>query len=618
MKINNYFKGIFLYLLFFSCSIYSQDTINIKKYGLFPNSKQNAIPFINKCLSDIKGNKNPIIIFFEEGRYDFWPEGSKEEKLNISNTTAIEKVRLALDINNMENITIECNNSNFIFHNKFQPLTIRDSKNISINNVAIDWEIPFTAESKILKVNDDCFYLEIDYNKYPYTVEKGKLYFVGEEWKSMWGGEKWNDPICFDSKTMEVLAESHDDLLGYGWENIYTAEEIKKGIVKINYNKNQKLKEGDYMVLRHSVRDHCGIFIDKSSNVYLNNIKMYSNTGLSYLAQFSENIYLNKAHCIPSPDRDIISGHDDGLHFSNCKGEIVIDGCIIKGLMDDAVNVHSSYVFIEEIINDTTIVCKFPHFQSAGFTWAYNNDNIMIINGKTMEEKCSNEVTGYEKLSRETFKLYLKNKISSDIKINDGVENTTWQPKVNITNCYFGHHRARGVLVSTREKVIIKNNTFNTSGAAIAIPGDLNVYSESGPITDMEISNNRFLGGCLTSEYLTSKAIITIGIERKDNKQYPSIHKNIRIEDNYFEMFDHPILYAECTKNITFNNNVIQYVNTHKPWHNNKYTFNFTGCKNISLKNNIFKDFKWEQNIKLNNMSKSQIDFDKKQIKIEE
>lgn len=604
--------------LIFTCGIsYSQDTLRIKDYGLLPNTRENSIPYIKKCLNDAKTHKGGVVVAFEKGRYDFWPEGSTEEKLNISNTTAVPKVRLAFDFDNMENVTLDCSNSDFIFHNKFQPFTVRNSKDITIKNVSIDWDVPFTAESKIIKVNNDCFYLEIDPRKYPYTIENNKLYFVGEGWKSMWGGEKWNDPIAFDYETMEVLAESHDDLLGYGWEKVYTAEEIKHGVVKINYNKNAKLKEGDYMVLRHSVRDHCGVFIDNSSNIHLTNMNMYSNTGLSYMAQYSENIYLKNTHCIPSPDRRIISGHDDGLHFSNCKGEIVMDGCILKGLMDDAVNVHGSYVFIEEIVNDTTVICRFPHFQSAGFTWAYKDDEIAFVDGQTMKEKFSTIVDGYEYINRDLFKLFLRNKINGQVKVADGVENVTWQPEVKITNCYLGHHRARGILVSTRGKTVIKNNVFNTSGVAIAVPGDLKSYSESSPITDLEISNNRFLGSCLTSEYLTSDAIITIAVDRKGEDFDVPIHKNVRITDNYFEMFDHPLLFVECTKNIIFKNNIIQYVNTHKPWHKNTYTFNLKGCKDILIKDNSFRNFPWKSNIKLHETSRKELNYDKKQLELE-
>lgn len=88
----------------------------------------------------------------------------------------------------------------------------------------------------------------------------------------------------------------------------------------------------------------------------------------------------------------------------------------------------------------------------------------------------------------------------------------------------------------------------------------------------------------MTSEYLTSNAIITIAVDRKGEDFDVPIHKNVRITDNYFEMFDHPLLFVECTKNIIFKNNIIQYVNTHKPWHKNTYTFNLKDVRIFLLR----------------------------------
>lgn len=78
-------------------------------------------------------------------------------------------------------------------------------------------------------------------------------------------------------------------------------------------------------------RDHSGIFIISSKNFILENINMNDNSGISFLAQFPENIAFRNVSCIPnSKKRKIISGHDGGFHISNCKGEIVADNCRLK------------------------------------------------------------------------------------------------------------------------------------------------------------------------------------------------------------------------------------------------------------------------------------------------
>lgn len=611
-------KLIFILFVNLSLFTYSQKTIiNIGDLGLKPNSRENATAIVSKAIDLAKSNNVKII--FEKGRYDFWNDGSKEEALNISNTTVIPKRRLAIDLNGLKNIEIEGNESEFIFHGKFQPITIRNCENIVVNNISIDWEIPFSAEAEILEVTNDYFFLKINSKEFPFVIENQKLYFVGEGWKSMWGGEPWNDPMEFDRQTLEVTAETHDDVLGYGWDKKYTAEYVTNDIVKINYNKNSKLVKGNYLVLRHSVRDHCGIFMDRSKNVTLNNINMYNNTGLSYLAQYCENITFRKVDCKPSEKRKIISGHDDGLHFSNCKGNIIIDSCYVSGLMDDAINVHGSYALIDSLIDKHTLIARFPHFQSRGLLWAIAGDKVVAVEEKTMAEIKTLSVESFDFVDDYHFKIKFKEELDNRMKKNDGLENISWEPDVKITNCYLGHHRARGILVSTRGNIIISNNRFNTSGAAIVVPGDMKSYFETGPIRNMEISNNYFSGSCLTSNYMYTDAIITITLDRiSDDSCLEKIHKNIIIKDNLFEMFDYPLLYAESVSGLIFKDNLIHYVDTHKPWHENKYTFTLKGCEKVNLRGNIVKNKKWNNTIKLLNTKKIDVVYDSKVLHLEQ
>lgn len=52
--------------LIFTCGIsYSQDTLRIKDYGLLPNTRENSIPYIKKCLSDARKHKEGVVVVFE-------------------------------------------------------------------------------------------------------------------------------------------------------------------------------------------------------------------------------------------------------------------------------------------------------------------------------------------------------------------------------------------------------------------------------------------------------------------------------------------------------------------------------------------------------------------------
>lgn len=606
-------KKILIFLIFLPVFMYGQDTIRLRDLGLTPGSRLNAVPFVNQAMEKCKG-KSDIVLVFEKGRYDFWPQYANEKDYFISNTNYTYPRFCVFVVENAKHLTIDCGGSDFIFHGKLQPFTIDSSENIAIKNVSIDWEVPFGAEAEIIDVTPAYFDLKIDPKKYPYVLENDKLFFVGEGWKNLWGGVKWNDPMEFDRETLEVTAGTNDDLLGENWEKKYLARELGDGIVRITYNNNGLLKKGNYLVLRHGYRDHAGIFITDSKNVQLENINMYSNLGLSYLAQYSENLTYRNVNCLPNPGRKIISGHDDGLHFSNCRGQITVEGCTMKGLMDDSFNVHGSYVIVTEKVNDNTLVCKFPHFQSIGLVWARKGETVAFIDGQSMKNYGSGIVSSVRLKTPETFEVIFQEAVPKDIKLADALENISWEPDVTIRNCYFGNHRARGVLISSGGRIQIDGNTFESSGSAIVFPGDIKSYFENGPIKDATISNNLFKASCLTSMYMTCEAIISVSLEVPAfDAKNPPVHKNIKIFNNTFEMYDYPALYALSVDGISFNQNKLKFSNLHKPWHPRKYNLIFEACRNIEVKGNEIEKDVLGKNINLLQTSQKELKLGKGQ-----
>jgi hypothetical protein len=91
----------------------------------------------------------------------------------------------------------------------------------------------------------------------------------------------------------------------------------------LQYTGRNKLVLGNWLVLRHSARDHAGTFIVNSRNIVIENMNMYHNAGLGILSQYSSDLYFKNVNVIPNPAKNrILSGHDDGMHFSNCSGQI--------------------------------------------------------------------------------------------------------------------------------------------------------------------------------------------------------------------------------------------------------------------------------------------------------
>jgi hypothetical protein len=599
---------VLILILLININISGQDTVRISDLGLKPDTRENAVKIVQNALEICKTKSNPVLVF-PKGRYDFWPQYAAEKLYYESNTDVIPLRRCAILVENMRNLTIDCTGSDFVYHDRIQPFTVDKSSNVTIKNVNIDWDIPLTAQAEILDVTDNYIDIAINVQESPYIIEKDKLVFVGEGWKSRWGGV-----MEFEGDTKFVAPGTGDaGCLGSGYQN-YKAQELKIGIVRLNYEFGRKPAKGNWLVLRHSARDHAGTFITDSKDVTVVNMNMYHNAGLGILSQYSENLTFRNVNCVPNPLKNrILSGHDDGFHYSNCKGLITVDSCRFLALMDDPVNVHGTSVRIMEKKDEHTLICKFMHNQSVGFVWARPGENIGFIENEAMNTFAYGTVKLFTIVSPEIFELTFFDPVPEKLEAGDALENLSWTPDVIIKNSFFGSNRARGILMSTPGKVLIENNVFESSGSAILIPGDANGWYESGAVKDVMIRNNKFNEPCLTSMYQFCEGIISIYPEIPAVDLNKPFHRNIRIENNEFHPFDYPVLYAKSVDGLSFTGNKLIRSNRFHPFHSRKATFTFEDCLNVRIGGNTFEGNVLGRNIKLINTPSKQVKVDKNQ-----
>jgi len=153
------------------------------------------------------------------------------------------------------------------------------------------------------------------------------------------------------------------------------------------------------------------------------------------------------------------------------------------------------------------------------------------------------------------------------------------------------NNRARGALFSTPKRVVCENNIFDhTHGTAILLCGDCNGWYETGACKDVAIRNNQFINA-LTATYQFTSAVISIYPEIPNLKeQQKFFHSGIVIENNMFDMFDRPLVYAKSTNGLVFRNNVIKHNSEFEPFHWNKYPFFFEKVANVTIENNTFDE----------------------------
>ncbi len=580
--------------LVLSCTTLSaQKVYEISAFGLKANSSKNASPVLQKALAKIKAEYKEgekVILRFPEGRYEFHEKGAAVREYYISNHDQTNPKKVGIALEDMKNLTLDGQGSEFVFHGRMLPVSLLRSENCLLKNFSIDFENPHIAQVKIVE-NDPQDGIVFEPAPWvDYRIAKDSIFEAyGEGWtmRHSWG-------IAFDGDTKHLVYNTSD--IGCPTKG---ASEVAPRRTHAPGWKDARLVPGTVVAMRGWGRPTPGIFLSHDVNTTIENVKVHYAEGMGLLAQLCENITLEKFGVCLKGDADprYFTTQADATHFSGCKGKIVSCNGLYEGMMDDAINVHGTYLKVVKRVDDRTLVGRYMHGQSWGFEWGCPGDEVQFIRSNTMElvgkQNKIISIRPYDKEQTEGAREFLITfQEPVDQVINEqsgfGIENLTWTPEVLFSGNVIRNNRARGSLFSTPRKTIVENNLFDhTSGAAILLCGDCNGWFETGACRHVIIRKNRFVNA-LTNLFQFTNAVISIYPEIPDLKgQQQYFHGGpeggIVIEDNEFETFDAPILYAKSVDGLVFRNNTIKLNTEYKPFHPNRNRFWLERVTNVTI-----------------------------------
>lgn len=575
---------------------------------MLPGTGANLSARMQEAIRTIRaevGKKDKAVLRFRAGRYDFHPEGSAEREYYISNHDQANPKRVGLPLEDMHDFTLEGNGASFVFHGRMLPVAVLRSSDVTLRDLSIDFENPHIAQVTIVANDAEG---GITFEPAPWVHHRistdGLFEVYGEGWAIRPQGG-----IAFDGQTRHIVYNTGDvgapmaGLKAVG-ENRYQAPGWK----------DARLKPGTVMALRGWGRPTPGVFLSHDVNTTLLNVKVHYSEGMGLLAQLCENITLDGFGVCRKGDDDprLFTSQADATHFSGCKGKIKSVNGLYEGMMDDAINVHGTYLKVVKRIDSHTLEARYMHGQSWGFDWGFTGDRVQFIRSRTMETVgAENRIALIEPADKPTvtgvkvFRIRFEQPVDDVVTENEGfgVENLTWTPEVYFAGNTIRNNRARGALFSTPCKVVVENNLFDhTSGCAILLCGDCNGWYETGACRDVTIRKNRFING-LTSQYQFTNAVISIYPEIPELEAQRTLfhggRKNaIRIVDNDFETFDYPILYAKSVDGLLFRGNRIRRSSEYEPMHWNKNRFWLQNVRRVEIEHllrdhgGILKDVK--------------------------
>ena len=572
---------------------------DVKRWGIVPSEDVNCSPLMQQALKDIAAevpSLKGITLVFGPGEYHFLPEGSAEKTYYISNHDQANPKRVGLAFEGFDGLIIKGEGADFVFHGRMLPLAVLHSRNVELRDLSIDFKTPHISQIEVVKNDHEggITFRVAPWVNYRLTDEGNAFEAYGEGWTLRPGGG-----IAFEGKTRHVVYNTGD--IGC---NLRDLKDLGGRTLHAPNWKDKRMVPGTVVALRGWGRPTPGIFLSHNTNTLLKNVKIHYAEGMGLLAQVCDGITLDGSGvCLKGEDDPrYFTTQADATHFSGCKGLIRSVNGLYEGMMDDAINVHGTYLKVVERIDDHTLKGRYMHHQSWGFDWGFTGDEVQFIRSATMEiVGPTNRIARIEPADKPTtdgakeFIITFEQPLEAEISAEQGygIENLTWTPRVYFAGNTIRNNRARGALFSTPRRTVVERNLFDhTSGTGILLCGDCNGWYETGACRDVVIRNNTFINA-LTCQYQFTNAVISIYPEipnlEGQQKLFHGGKKNaIRITGNTFNTFDAPILYAKSVDGLLFKKNTIIQNNDYAPMHWNRERYWLQNVRNVTIQGVLF------------------------------
>ena len=571
MNIRTLFASLAAAALLAGCSS-AGSTIYLKDY-MDESSSMDAMPAIRAALDDcVRLKAAKLVLPGDTVRVK--PAKAFEEYQYISNNDPSMK-RIAFQLQDMENFSIEGNGTVLLFSGHISPFNLERCKNVSIKDLTIDFTRAFVSEGVVTAAGKG--FLELQFpDYYETTFREGNLVFRDSDKETY----PYSSLLEFDPVRKEVAYHVHDYWI---WTESSQATQVGPNKFRFYRDDYGDATVGNVMALGASTRNNPAFTLQDCEGFNLTDVKLHNCCGMGVIAQSSKDIELLRVDVEPTPGSDrVISISADATHFVNCKGYIRMIDCVFRGQKDDATNVHGWYMAVEKILAPDRLLLRWKNSGQFGVRFIKPGMALEIVDSQTMETRIRKVVKSVKYLNAEYAEVSFTEQLPSEVKEGDVVAEDGEYPDVLISGCYIGNNRARGLLIGSRGKVVIEKNTFHTPGSAILFEGDGRYWYEQSGVRDVTIRDNVF-DNCMYGSPSWGSAVIAVGSGIPD-KEHSRYHKNILVENNTFRGFDHRIVNLYCVDGFTFRGNKIEFTDAEYPaFGSPENRFVFKNCDNIKV-----------------------------------
>jgi len=488
-----------------------QKIISVIQYGAIPNDDKDDTKALRDAVDYCRSNPGTTLLI-PAGIYrlrDSKADALEREMYSGKIENPEKKVFVpyfphvkGLNFDGSESITIEARGAVLICEGWMEPLSIINCKNLTINDLTIDYKHKPFSQGIVTSVGEESFFVQFDHrrqitNDIPIT----RLMLWDNEISGI-----YSRPFYFPKRKL-----------------------LEDNMVEFKCKIPKRL-EGATLSALHSLHFRPAILIQGSLNTILNGVTIHSQPGMGIVGFDSKNITLNHLSVEPA-DGYMFSTNTDATHFACCEGLIKFEGCFFRGQGDDATNIHGYYHNITSVENNqATLELKNITTHALITDVPRIGDKLELVRISTLAPEGELEVTEvFHTPKSNQVHIHFKGELPSNYQ-DYYVCNVTKLPQVEFCRSVVWGQLARGVLIKTRGVKIVDNIFRGCTGTAIHI-GAESYWKEGSHAKDITIANNLIVYCGLGAGCINGAAGIAVTIEAPDTNS-TILHEGIHIVNN--------------------------------------------------------------------------------------
>lgn len=536
--------------------------VDVTDWGADPTGAADCTGAVAAALDHARSLDRPTAVVFPTGNYLFTKAAAQRRTLHISNTDTerfpVKHISVLLD--GLHDVTLDGRGSTWLLDGDLMALAVVNCRDITVTDLTWRSVVPSTSEMTVVRRGADehgdwtDFFVPADM---PYDIDGTHLI-----WRSgidpATGAPYWTEQDHHDAELLvgfdpTTRTSRRLPLTSSPFHGVRRIEARSDGLLRVHYvsARPEVHREGMVLLLTATNRRHtAGAFLENSHRVQLSSVTMHDNTGFGFVAQLCADLDFERVRVVPPNGSGRVCGScADGVHISGASDRVSFRDCDFAMTMDDPINVHGTYLRVEEQLDSHTVRLAYVHRQQYGFDQYHVGDLVRLIRRSTLlplTSAATYRVVEVQQPARSgpegrftTIRLDrdlppgLATPVGGESDVV--VENLTYSPELTVRGCRFSSIVTRGVLASTPVSVTIQENVFRqVTMPCVFISGDADEWYESGPVSEADIRGNVFV---LSRHGIpgtgTAPALLVEPVVR--GRRYPehdSIHRGITFADN--------------------------------------------------------------------------------------